>query len=122
MRRKWIGKERPFNPGNNDGSIFWIESSRAEFAIGKVIQPQPVPAMILTEVDTGERGRDLVTWSRRVDVDAESTNVGARFIFIAMQKKAGMGHAQDGIGAGGIVDAPTRRQVRASHGADALNR
>src|ERR1700722_8415987 len=92
-----------------------------EFSIGNVVEPLPAFPTILACVHTCERGNNFSIWPGRVDLDTEGPNVGSRFIFISMQKKARVGHALDDICTDRVVNSPTRRQMRASYGADSLD-
>ena len=91
-----------------------------EFSIGKLIEPFPAFPTIITCVHTCKGGHNLSIWLGGVDLYTEGPNVGARLIFISMQKKARMGHSLHSIRTGRVVNPPTGRQMRAPHGTDAL--
>ena len=92
-----------------------------ELALGKIIEPFPGLSTVATDIGAGDCGENFAIRPERIDLDAIGANVGADFVFTAMQKKSRVGDAGDSIGADGVIDPPARSNVNASDDAHAVD-
>src|ERR1700743_2450015 len=74
--RERLHYKRSVCPGDDDGSV-GVEVDRSILAVGKVAEPFPTLAAIGAHIHACDRGHDLPVRSRRVDVDAIGSEVGA---------------------------------------------